>query len=85
MYDAEIMAHSFSRIFEQALKKSTPDDNVVLLEAEKIVKKGYSKIEVLGILEKLIRGRIDEDEASILAEARDTLCEEDGGFWYLKK
>ena len=35
------------KMFDQALKKSSAEDNRVLVEAEKIIKKGYSATEVL--------------------------------------
>ncbi len=35
------MAHPFTKMFDTALKKSTPDDNAVLDTAENLKNKGY--------------------------------------------
>lgn len=64
------MAHPFAKIFERALKKRVLDgENAVLIEAEKIIKKGYSASEVIEVLEKLLVGRIDEQDVVVLDEA----------------
>jgi len=63
------MAHPFSVIFEKALKKSTPDDNMVLEEAEALRKKGYSVQEIYDVLTKLERALIQDKDAAIVREA----------------
>jgi len=63
------MAHPFEKMFDKALAKSTEFDNAVLTEAERLQEKGYSSIEIAGILDKLARSLIDEKEAKIVIEA----------------
>ena len=63
------MAHPFEKMFDKALLKSTEFDNVVLTEAEKLQEKGYSPIEIAGVLSKLSRSLIDPKEAQIVLEA----------------
>lgn len=65
------MAHPFVKIFDQALKKSSPEDNQVLIEAEKIIKKGYSATEVFTVLTKLQKSLIDNTEAELVNEAAE--------------
>jgi len=65
------MAHPFTRMFDQALKQSSVDDNQVLVEAEKIIKKGYSATEVFTVLTKLQKSLIDATEAEIVGEAAE--------------
>lgn len=67
------MAHPFVKIFDQALKKSSADDNQVLIEAEKIIKKGYSVTEVYGVLTKLQKSLIDQSEGEIVSEAAEEI------------
>ncbi len=66
------MAHPFSKLFELALKKSTPDENYVLAEAEKFLEKGYSAKEIFDVLVQLRKSLISDRDVDILAEA----CEE---------
>lgn len=63
------MAHPFVKMFDQALKKSSAEDNRVLVEAEKIIKKGYSATEVFTVLTKLQKSLIDNTEADLVGEA----------------
>ncbi len=63
------MAHPFEKIFETALKKSTSEENVVLIEAEKILKKGYDKAEIYTVLKKLQQSLILDTDERIVAEA----------------
>lgn len=65
------MAHPFSKMFEAALKKSTPEDNFVLDEAEKLKKKGYRVQEIHTVLKKLHGSLISDDDREILGEALD--------------
>jgi len=63
------MAHPFSTMFEKALKKSTPEDNLVLEEAEALRKKGYSVQEIYEVLQKLERELVQDKDADIVGEA----------------
>ncbi len=63
------MSHSFTKMLENALKKSTEAENQVLLEAQRILAKGYREDEVLGLLRGMRTGRIDDDEIAIIDEA----------------
>jgi hypothetical protein len=74
------MAHPFAKIFEKALKKSTTDDNLVLKKAEEILAKGYAEAEVIEVLKVLEKGRIDEKEEAVIAEALMVLQEEEETF-----
>lgn len=67
------MAHPFTKIFDQALSKSSAEENFVLSEAEKIIKKGYSAQEVFDVLTKLQKSLIDKNEADIVAEAAEEI------------
>ncbi len=67
------MAHPFAKMFDQALKKSTPEDNQVLVEAEKIIKKGYSATEVFTVLTKLQKSLIDSTESELVSEAAEEI------------
>jgi hypothetical protein len=67
------MAHPFIKMFDQALKKSSPEDNQVLVEAEKIIKKGYSATEVFTVLTKLQKSLIDSTEAELVGEAAEEI------------
>ncbi len=63
------MAHPFTKMFDTALRGSTPLDNRVLTEAEKLFKKGYSAQEIYTVLVKLQKSLIDKTESEIVAEA----------------
>lgn len=67
------MAHPFTKIFDQALSKSSAEENFVLSEAEKIIKKGYSAQEVFDVLTKLQKSLIDKNEADIVSEAAEEI------------
>lgn len=56
-------------MFENALKKSTALDNLVLVEAEKLREKGYSENEIYTVLVKLQKGLIDKEESEMVGEA----------------
>jgi hypothetical protein len=60
-----------------ALKQSTPYDNVVLEKAEELIEKGYRQEEVAGVLERLAEGLIDADERTIVSEAYEEITVED--------
>jgi len=63
------MSHPFSKMFELALKKTTPDENYVLAEAEKFLEKGYSANEIYQVLQKLHKSLISDRDVAVLAEA----------------
>lgn len=63
------MSHPFEKMFDRAIKKSTPLDNAVLAEAEKLREKGYSPDEIMTVLRKLHKSLIDKDEAEVVGEA----------------
>lgn len=63
------MAHPFEKIFETALKRSTPEENAVLIEAEKILKKGYAPAEIFTVLTKLKQSLVLDEDERIVAEA----------------
>lgn len=65
------MAHPFAKMFESALRKSLPDDmeNRVLLEAEKLLEKGYRVTEIHDVLKRFATGIVDAKDESIAKEA----------------
>lgn len=71
------MAHPFARMFEKALKKSSLESNLVIVEAKKILEKGYRKEEILTVLQKLQKSLIDETEERIVEEAVEDFSEID--------
>lgn len=72
------MAHPFSKMFEKALKKSTSDENLVLKEAQKLLKMGYSTEEVFGVLTKLEKSLIQDADVAIIRDTLEELTEEYG-------
>lgn len=68
------MAHPFAKILEKAIASSTDFENKVLIEAQKIIAKGYSKAEICGVLQNLAKGRIDDKETEIINEALLEIC-----------
>lgn len=71
------MAHPFTKFLEAAVAKSTAHENMVLMEAQKLIEKGYRNEEICGVLQKMAKGRIDDGETEIIQEALDELCEEE--------
>jgi hypothetical protein len=67
-----LMAHPFEKIFNKALRKSTPDENLVLEEAESLRQKNYSVVEIYDVLTHLRDALIQDKEKNIVVEA----CEE---------
>jgi Holliday junction resolvasome RuvABC DNA-binding subunit len=63
------MSHPFEKMFEQALRKSTPTENKVLAEAEALRKKGYSVKEIYDVLAKLQRELLNSNDAATVDEA----------------
>lgn len=56
-------------MFEKALKKSTPEDNLVLEEAEMLRKRGYGPREIFDVLEKLHRELVSDADRAVVGEA----------------
>jgi len=73
------MAHPFIKLFDTALKKSTPEDNAVYRVAAGLIEKGYRPAEVVECLVRLEKSLIDPAESAVVAQAREEL-EEDGVF-----
>lgn len=71
------MAHPFEKMFDAALKKSTPELNVVEKEARKILEKGYRQEEICAVLLKLEKSLIDDREIEIIHDAYTSICGED--------
>lgn len=65
------MAHPFSIMFEKALKKSTPEENLVLEEAEQLRKKGYSVQEIYEVLQELHHELVQDKDIEIVGEAAE--------------
>jgi DNA-binding transcriptional MerR regulator len=63
------MAHPFSKLFDAALRKSTPQDNRLLKEAELLRAKGYSVEEIHGVLLKMQQGLVRDRDQEIAQEA----------------
>lgn len=63
--------HPFEKMFEKALKKSTLDENLVLLEAEDLRRKGYGVDEIHGVLVHLRDSLIGDADVEILKEATE--------------
>jgi hypothetical protein len=73
------MTHPFIKLFDKALKRSTPDDNAVLTVAQGLIEKGYRPAEVLECLTRLEKSLLDPAEVAIVVGARKEL-EEDEDF-----
>lgn len=63
------MKHPFAGIFGRALRKSTPEQNMVLGEAERLKAKGYQVEEIYAVLAAMQKGLIEDADSAILAEA----------------
>ncbi len=63
------MSHPFTKLFDTALRSSTELNNRVLIEAERLLAKGYSAKEIFNVLSKLEKSLIDKEEAMIVSEA----------------
>ncbi len=62
------MAHPFEKMFDKALKKSLGGENLVTGEALRLLKKGYSNVEINSVLLGLHASLIDEKEEAIIHE-----------------
>ncbi len=69
------MTHPFAKIFERALKKSSPEENFITVEAGKILEKGYSPAEIYMVLKKLQGSLIADEDAAMVEEAIEELNE----------
>ncbi len=58
-------------MFEKALKKSTPNDNMVLEVAESLRQKGYGVQEIYDVLKKLHRELVRDEDSEIVGEAAE--------------
>jgi len=67
------MAHPFSKLFDAALRKSTPMDNQVLHEAELLRAKGYSAQEIYEVLRKMEKALVSSEDEAVLKEAAEEM------------
>jgi hypothetical protein len=70
------MKHPWGKMFEKALRKSKPDDNLVFEKAVELLEKGYRPEEILDVLIRLQKSLIDEGDEAILKEAAEDFREE---------
>jgi len=63
------MKHPWGRMLDKALRKSKPEDNLVLEKAEELLEKGYRAEEIFEVLLRLEKSLIDDKDAAILKEA----------------
>ncbi len=69
------MSHPFTTFFERALKKSLmTEENEVLIEAEKLLERGYPAKEIHGVLKTLANGLINADDEALVREAEEALA-----------
>lgn len=68
--------HPFEKLFYKALKKSTPDENLVLKEATSLRDKGYPPQEIYDVLKRVHDGLLSDEDQELVAEA----MEEVGGY-----
>lgn len=67
------MAHPFSKLFDAALRRSTPTDNQVLKEAELLRAKGYSAEEIHAVLLKMQQGLVRDEDHEVAREAAEEM------------
>jgi SOS response regulatory protein OraA/RecX len=65
------MAHPFEKLFDAALRQSTPTENRVLDVAEELRKKGYSPKEIYDVLAALHRALLSDRDVALVGEAVD--------------
>lgn len=70
------MAHPFEKMFLNALRKSTIDENLVLEEAKKLIAKGYAPTEIHEVLSKLASGLIADGDVEIVTDVLEELGEQ---------
>lgn len=67
------MAHPFSKLFDAALKKSTPTDNQLLKEAELLKAKGYGVEEIHSVLVKMRQELVRDEDYEVAREAAEEM------------
>lgn len=67
------MAHPFSKLFDAALRRSTPEDNQVLKEAEQLRAKGYSAQEIYEVLVKMRQELVRDEDYEVAREAAEEM------------
>lgn len=67
------MAHPFSKLFDAALKRSTPTDNHVLKEAELLRAKGYGVEEIYAVLLKMQQELVRDEDHEVAREAAEEM------------
>lgn len=67
------MAHPFSKLFDAALRRSTPEDNQVLKEAEQLRAKGYSAQEIYEVLVKMRQELVRDEDHEVAREAAEEM------------
>jgi Holliday junction resolvasome RuvABC DNA-binding subunit len=67
------VAHPFSKLFDAALAQSTPGDNLLLEEAEALRAKGYSAQEIHGVLVKMQKSLIKDEDFETAKEAAEEM------------
>ncbi len=70
------MRHPWGKMFEKALRKSKPEDNLVFEKAVELMEKGYRPQEIFDVLVKLHKSLIDDGDAAILKEALEDFKEQ---------
>jgi len=67
------MAHPFQKMFIKAINKSDEMNNMVIDEAVRLIKKGYSRKELHQVLLKLEKSLIEDKEKVLITEAIEEL------------
>lgn len=67
------MAHPFTKLFDAALRRSTPTDNQVLKEAEQLRAKGYGAEEIHAVLLKMQQGLVRDEDHEVAREAAEEM------------
>jgi hypothetical protein len=67
------MAHPFSKLFDTALRRSTPADNRLLREAELLRAKGYGAEEIHAVLLKMQQALLRDEGHEIAKEAAEEM------------
>ncbi len=67
------MAHPFLKLFDAALRRSTPDDNQVLVEAELLRAKGYGVEEIHAVLLKMQQELVRDEDHEVAKEAAEEM------------
>ena len=67
------MAHPFLKLFDAALRRSTPDANQVLVEAELLRAKGYGVEEIHAVLLKMQQELVRDEDHEVAKEAAEEM------------